>query len=128
MEIVENNKLIAEFMGGVVIDKRYTVNTEYRFNTPIRKVLEDDGVMNQTYLEDSYECPAVELEYNSSWDWLMSVVEEISTNHYSGVSIMRRVTHIRPDEELEFTGTGDSMIEATYKSVIKFINWYNLNK
>ncbi len=56
--------------------------------------------------------------YDTSWDWLMPVVEKIEGLGYfysdsDGERI--QVTNIQ----------GKSKIEATYKAVVEFIKWYN---
>jgi len=56
MTIIENNAMIAEFMG-------YKVVTIKRLGG------------------DSKEVMAICLEYNSSWDWLMPVVSEVKLSY-----------------------------------------------
>ena len=81
----ENNKLIAEFMG---------------FNI-------DKGVQAD-YMEH-------ELKYDSSWDWLMPVVQKC----------------YKIDNEEGFDNLVDAVstldLDATYESVVEFINEYNNN-
>jgi len=81
---MENNKLIAEFMGVDYVDI-------------------------DTYLENNKE-----LQYHTSWDWLMPVVRKISS---------------MCDEPYELDNmkhallTGD--IESVYDDVVEFIKEYN---
>ena len=56
------NKLIAEFMGYKVVDKPKVVNGENFF-----EYIDENG--NYTY------CNSL-LKYDTSWDWLMPVVEK----------------------------------------------------
>ena len=61
METTENNKLIAEFMGAIS-----------EGDNNIYKIPDERG--------DDYapfRCLDLNLEYNTSWDWLMPVVEKI---------------------------------------------------
>ena len=65
-EIIEGNKLIAEFMGAVK-SKIDNDTRLIRFNNSINGV---------------FAFYPRELKYHSSWDWLMTVVERISEHHY----------------------------------------------
>jgi hypothetical protein len=56
--------------------------------------------------------------YDTSWDWLIPVVEKIKRAKF----ILEFGCRILPDNE------GRSKIEATYKAVVEFIKWYNENK
>ncbi len=105
MSIIESNKLIAEFMGG-----KYVPDNEHVFSHFII-----DGVVR----------PPSYVRYNSSWDWLMIVVErindlnnvvEIHENHV-------RVVNNERSEVLVDVVAG-SMFEAIYQSVVEFIVWH----
>jgi len=88
MNKLENNKLIAEFMGLVessISDKYWTEKSKEGFG----------------------QGELFELQYHTSWDWLMPVVEKI----YS------------IDADVDFFK--NISLEATYKAVIEFIKWYN---
>lgn len=103
-ELFENNKLIAEFMGVDYVDI-------------------------DTYLENNKE-----LQYHTSWDWLMPVVEKIediecketSTDlvgyHLYDIEIRQNVTTIH-GTNIEET-VGDKLFN-TYQTVVEFIKWYN---
>lgn len=94
--IRENNKLIAEFMGV-------------------------DPVDVDTWLDKNEE-----LNYNSSWDWLMPVVEKIES---LDIVCFEKNLQEEGDYQALFTkGSNifichyaDTSIEATYKAVIEFI-------
>jgi|TARA_E500000305_G_scaffold94043_1_gene82822 hypothetical protein len=82
------NKLIAEFMGG-------------------QRVLPDEDVYNMPTHNNL--CYGVnELQYDTSWDWLMPVVEKIERqNELIGAHIL------------------STDIDKTYHGVVKFIKEYN---
>ncbi|KKN20939.1 hypothetical protein LCGC14_0930500 [marine sediment metagenome] len=137
-EILKNNKLIAEFMG-------YRDGHAPCFFTNPYKCTCDYHKTHGEYDDDDEEDD--EPKYNSSWDWLMPVVEKIeklgvSTNihYYSGVKVSEFTMDI--PKRLSIEGHGSSFlgykmeygnsnnskqtkIEAVYEIVIKFIKWYN---
>ena len=92
----ENNKLIAEFM-------------------------RVDQVDVDTWLDKNEE-----LNYNSSWDWLMPVVEKIES-----LSIVCFEKNLQEEGDYQALFTkgndifichyADTSIEATYKTVVEFI-------
>ena len=94
--IRENNKLIAEFM-------------------------RVDQVDVDTWLDKNEE-----LNYNSSWDWLMPVVEKIES-----LSIVCFEKNLQEEGDYQALFTkgndifichyADTSIEATYKTVVEFI-------
>ena len=92
---MEENKLIAEFMGLIEssIDKKYWTE----------KTKEGIG-----------KGELVELKYHTSWDWLMPVVEACYHNGAEENNI-GDITHALLDCNLD----------ATYNAVVEFINQYN---
>jgi len=119
MTILENNKLIAEFMG----------------LTP------ENNIDTSDIQECVFELTPVErAKYRSSWDWLMPVVDKIEST-VQGIGFEIRPTQCIIDEQysnnsfldensLEYNFTeiftvGKNRFEATYNAVIEFINWYN---
>lgn len=70
--------------------------------------------------------PKKDLKFDTSWDWLMPVVEKI--NSLNGVSY---TIEGKCAMEIGRNGcriafyTSDSMIETVYKAVVEFIKWYN---
>ncbi len=119
-EIIEGNKLIAEFMGKTLYDDKPFMPISMR----------TDG-----------------LEYDSSWSWLMPVVEKISDYHYPNYFSSCPQGHERePYEDCAFPRTfgmrdkegnfmvrlnanqlfsASTLIEATWLAVVDFITWYN---
>lgn len=108
--IIENNKLIAEFMGL----KMYT-----------------DGI---SWFDKSFNSLK---KYHKSWDWLMPVIEKIeescsTTLHFYSVKSMSIENYhfeiLGCANDFENTTHGDNKIKVVYDNVIKFIKWYNKNK
>ena len=92
---MKNNKLIAEFMRLKKHNK-----TEFLHNNLI--------------------CSYKTMEYHTSWDWLMPVVEKINWHGYplEGLNLANNV----------YCACGMAKIELIYKAVIEFIKWYNKQK
>lgn len=78
------------------------------------------------------------LQYDSSWDWLMPVVEKIGEELGYRVTICTTFTRIwRPEEkgfvpqvrnnDIEWRNL-DGSLNATYRAVVEFIKWYNQQK
>jgi hypothetical protein len=123
-EILEGNKLIAEFMG--------------------MKQGKDFADFNGRWSGDWFDaknaingCRNEILSFHSDWNWLMPVIEKIE--------ILGYVTEISGNRERSFASIGIEntneypsrigygmeflkKIDATYYAVIQFINWYNSNK
>jgi len=95
---METNKLIAEFMG-------CTYNEDW-----------------EQPWEDENGCLHDELKYHSSWDWLMPVVEYIEQLGGYTFYIVGTSCYINGSPP---SVHGESKIEAVYKKVVQFINWYN---
>ena len=120
-EILKNNKLIAEFMGAAtktLIDLR-------------EKKVGDKWKTDGTFLIQ-------DLEFHSSWDWLMPVVEKIEKYKQNvRISSIHRHANLKDglmhmcdisnkDKPMQHIGvTGESKINTVYKAVIAFINWHN---
>lgn len=125
MNTAENNKIIAEFMGGLY-------NNQSRLNLQSNEIwLPYHGVCN--YKSDNGKS----LQYHSSWDWLMQVVEKIESIKLDKLSfglVMEkdRVTiyychEIEPNKKVDlfFEWGQKTKIGNTYKIVCSFIEWYN---
>lgn len=112
-EIIEGNKLIAEFLGW--------------------KILKGSNRMS-VYMDALYQD---DLNYHSSWNWLMPVVEKIealcNTDYDTSVVYIADISctiEVRINNSLEYSKeiNSDKKINATFKSVVEFIKWYNEQK
>ena len=105
----EKNKLIAEFMG-----------FEYKDWTPEYY----QGIIppiNTDWFNNNNEI-CYSLKFNSSWDWLMEVVDKIvnkthlnNTNHLPRQLVLKNI----------FDSLSTVNISNIYKAVTEFITWYN---
>ena len=109
--IVENNKLIAEFLGYSQPHPDYP-NTTYWYKKDCQ--------------------PLTILLFHSDWSWLMRVVEKIENFtdvECFNIEIYRILIKTYDDFRLEFWTNGFTKIEAIYNACVEFIKWYNeLNK
>lgn len=120
--MLEGNKLIAEFMG-------------YHFKKNIERYA------GTFYYKGKKRFVQPEsLQYHSSWDWLMPVVEKIESIvdsyhghfgvHISSNNCTIQATNFRSDKIKEppmffADHYGATKIEATWLAVVFFIKWYN---
>lgn len=126
-EIIEGNKIIAEFIGIPSKVIKYTINPEdpglLTFGFP-RQDLPPKFLMFKS-LE--------ELQYHKSWDWLMLVVEEIEKDLNKKVIIggsdwckVIRIISTLPYEEYEIVNEcslSGKKIEAVWLAIVKYIKY-----
>lgn len=127
-EIIEGNKLIAEFM-------------ELEFSK-VAKGLPDIKYRHRFTQHGFYdETHEGMLLFHSSWDWLMPIVEKIENifilHKYSvtiaiesDIPVIITVHFYQSDPTKQrlykqFRGISPNRIEAVYKTVVEFIKWYN---
>ena len=125
--IIENNRLIAEFLDWEFDDLSET------FETPFLKLVEP-----QAFGDEQFSCKLqdFELEFHSDWNWLMKVVEKIHSMQSYGVLINPNGTYIQDEddkvicmtfknEEVNGKIISSSNIEATFNCCVEFVKWYN---
>lgn len=102
MQNIENNALIAEFMGWK--EMTHTKSKNWMLSETI------DGI---EYAKK--ESSLANMRFNYSWDWLMPVVQKIKAcgAMHSGFLYNCLI---------------NATLEKTYNDVVGFIKWYNLNK
>jgi hypothetical protein len=124
MDTTENNKLIAEFMGGKIKEFNPLFGSKFK---------EIDTANMECYISlPKYVNPKA-LKYHISWDWLMPVVEKIegteTENGYYEVRPFIDRTEILDDHFQVFIEVdGNDRQKNTYEAVVEFIKWYNENK
>lgn len=105
--VIENNALIAQFMGYEGQHEEWCGNN----------VLDINGLGFEEMRP-----------YNphSNWSDLMPVIEKIEDYGASTFQIFGTSAKYKPQYDIELLNHGETKIEAVYKTVIEFINWYNL--
>lgn len=103
-EIIEGNKLIAEFM-------------------ELQKDEESGNyhIVNEPHIHASCLMSIEYLQYHSSWDWLMPVVEKIRDMKNESAEYMTQNSKLA-------SALTTARIWIVYKAIIEFIKWYNINK
>lgn len=125
---IDNNKLIAEFMGYKQSGKKEVganlVDDTYHW------YLKDVGYyyINGGWHAEDY------LLFHLDWNWLMSVVDRIESMSYVKgrryyLSVDKSHVQIRIDrmnyQPYSKWGSSNDKLKATYKAVIEFIKYYN---
>lgn len=110
---IQNNKLIAEFMGMKCTNKKYGIFRD-----------ETNPVNCKTYYSTKIG-GAEYLQYNSSWDWLMPVVEKIENMGYNLIIDAKNSYFYNGLIKDAKCSVADTKIESVYKTIIKFIQFYN---
>lgn len=117
-EILEGNKLIAEFDGAIFTN-------------------DDTEVYPQGYLyfNDIGALEAKNLMYNDSWDWLMPILDKIEkmgciVEISFSLVVFCRICAIgkKEDRATNFIADNNGGLEPivpVYKAVVEFIKWHN---
>ena len=117
--LLENNKLIAEFMG---LDWEEVVG-QCKYNL-YESGYRDNLIINNP---ESWVC------YNSSWDWLMIVVEKIESIEdgiyqvdilQEGCKILKKCS-LLIDKTVSKLEPDTTKIKSVYLACVEFIKWYN---
>jgi len=126
-DILEGNKIIAYFMN-IPINK----NGSFDVRNVSWNINEGTGYAGEFYY----------LEFDSSWDWLMPVIEKIASEDNSSVNIHYgtgctdlfawctieyRVNGKFYNTPRELNSDQQDLIKATWLAVVDFIKWYNKN-
>ena len=109
-EIIQGNKLIAEFIGGFE-----RINKSWCFPSEM------------PYFIKIYSYPKI-MRFHKSWNWLMLVIDYLqhTDNCIFCVTIDENVCKIwSEDSSYVHELVSSSTIKAVYEAIIKFIKWYN---
>jgi len=117
-QILEGNKLIAEFMGYEGQHEEWCGNN----------IMCNDELLGTEQLTPYYP--------NKSWDWLMLAVDKISTLKFkygrfsTKIVTLSRNPYCRMDATFKAfrnsTYKEEPLIICVYKTVLDFLEWYNL--
>jgi len=116
--IVKGNKMVAEFMGATPFGSGIDFSGYEFTDSPIY-----NSVKKLYHFED--------IEYHTSWDWLMPVVEKIQSlacnvniiNNYC--QIIKFESGDTPPSYQRTQTMAHTKIENVYNAVVQFITWYN---
>lgn len=110
-DILEGNKLICEFM-----EKTYRMWNE-RLLMVAEKEHEDELITSDYW----HHC-----SYDSSWDWIMPVVDKIESVDGFRIVIQKNLVVCYGDGYFWNGGvTNDSKLMSVYWAVVEFIKWHN---
>ena len=123
--IVENNKLIAEFMGE--FDKILSTGNIHSWSdAPFYYTTEDTK-------EKVIKNISKYSKYSKDWNWLMSVVEKIESIEYGvyqvdilqeGCKILKKCS-LLIDKTVSKLEPDTTKIKSVYLACVEFIKWYN---
>ena len=118
-EVQQNNKLIAEFIGGKIISKSQ-INEIWSFSDfPIKETCLDGDLFSTS------------LNFNEDWNKIMLVIDfiDIMKDIYNfQVITQSNFTSFLlsyKNNYYEFTHSSYDKLECLYTVVIRFIKWYN---
>ena len=126
--IIENNKLIAEFMG--VFDKILSTGNIHSWSdAPFYYTTEDTK-------EKVIKNISKYSKYSKDWNWLMQVVEKIESIEdgiyqvdilQEGCKILKKCS-LLIDKTVSKLEPDTTKIKSVYLACVEFIKWYNENK
>lgn len=117
-EILKGNQLIAEFMPDMELYR--PPNFDYQ---PYWRQFED-GMIRK-------EIPPIHLNYHTSWDMLMPVVEkinELGDYHFIIYGAVAEVVDVLNFDTITKSSTTDEypeIIQAVWETAVQFIEWWN---
>ena len=125
--IIENNKLIAEFLNWEFDDLSET------FETPFLKLVDPHAFGDEQF---SCKLQDFELEFHSDWNWLMRLVEKIENLQDENNCAIYNVQTEQCFVEIIINHTSETIVEVdsnskiqtVYRACVEFIKWYNENK
>lgn len=122
---MKDNKLIAEFMGLNTSDGVY-------YNHIVKEIDKHNSTLSLKKEKSKSELTHFALlEYHTSWNWLMPVVEKIEEDEEIDVNILLNGTRIfkwRTDTDIVNNVAKisfDKKIEHVYDAVVEFIKQHN---
>jgi hypothetical protein len=125
-ELIRNNEMIAAYLDGVVREG-------WKVQGKVQNIWE--GNVAAVYREAFMKRPGRviltdQLEFHSSWDWLIPVIQKIRNDHkvdihFNADSTSCHIVCIRGIYAIVVSGSVSEPILPLYGAVCKFIKWYN---
>jgi hypothetical protein len=131
-EIIERNKLIAEFMN-LEYDGYWQAKTHGREDITVHE-LRLDGLSYEYHHIDDNGDKETDLPFHQLWEWLMPVIDTIETMGIDNVGepycvIMPYQFEVREGNNVILhTRKTTTKINMVWKGVVEFIKWYNTQK
>lgn len=121
-EILKNNKMIAEFMGYHYYQHPNKM-PGYRFEIPEGKIIIIKHMMHGEVGKRPYLCRKHrELMFNSSWNWLMPVIEKIEQDHVVRIQdISCWIWNYNEYIDYGIRCNEGDKLSSTYKAVCEYI-------
>jgi hypothetical protein len=115
MTTIENNKLLAVFLGG-----------KYKNQTNIP--LNDNEIWLPKFGVCNLGNNGKVLKFHNNWNWLMEVVEKIEgLNKDISILIIKNSVIVNNRNNYKKETFGNTKIEAVYNACVEFVKWYNEN-
>jgi hypothetical protein len=115
-EIIEGNRLIAEFMGG-----KFTLIKSHTPNVSFKKHPRQDRNFNSSNMHPKL------LSYHKSFDWLMPVFEKIEKEKGVHIALYPIGCEIYVFGKKVSRVNSDTKIKAIWLSLVGYIKLYNKN-
>ena len=114
-EILEGNKLIAEFLGYV-----YIPYTRGHSGRPCGWVIKNYKLVDRKVPKLFLGRTTKDLLYHKSWDWLMPCISKINFLDHLNLWDKHNIDKFNLTESI-----ANVDVERTYELVVEFIEWYN---
>jgi hypothetical protein len=112
MNTLENNKLIAEFLGYELFKDKYYELSQFGY-------IKTNGEWSDIFYPTT-------LKFHKDWNWLMEVVEKIESLGYFFKIVSQTSLIVDKDEKcLSLSVYRKTKIDSTYEACLEFIKWYN---
>lgn len=109
----KGNEMIAKFMYPTFLEELESGQGSFK----------EDAYFKMFYFYKDFD----KMQYHSSFEWLMPVIEKIESFPNIVVSIAGTTCKVFNFKDLLFSQFAETKIEATWGAVIKFIEYYNYN-
>jgi len=124
-QVLENNKLIAEFLNWEFDAIEFIAPKEFETIIPFNHQSKKTKAL-ECFTTSIYK--VIDLKFHSDWNWLVEVVEKIESLRYN-IMIGNVICIIERNNGLDsIMIREETKIEAVYNACVEFIKWYNEQK